>query len=139
MASEMGELGASGSFNIGKPQIKKGDVQDVVNYVWGDNAFLMEIIDPATGEIKEIMVMATWSDNPENFQNNTLLAHFIYIASIRANNMNLTNEDMNNIQKKLGILNKNTLFTDMSTVYKNIKYSKSIVKSVGISFIISAQ
>lgn len=139
MTTEMGEFGASGTLNIGVPQIESGQVQDVVQYVFGNSAILMEIIDKNTGEIKEIMVTAMLSQDPETFRANLMYGFLIYVASIKATNPNLNSGEMQGIQEKLGLHDSNNLLKDMSFSYAGINYSKKSIQKVGIAFTISAQ
>lgn len=141
MATEMGEMGASGMFNMPTPQIQKGNGQDVVQYTFEDGVIFMELIDPNTNEIKEIMITAMLpSGNTDAMRANLMAGLMIYVASLRATNLNLTSNDVQAIQNELG-LNQSVdkWLNATSTSRGNIKYSKQIIPKVGMAFTISAQ
>lgn len=141
MATEMGEMGASGMFNMPTPQIQKGNGQDVVQYTFEDGVIFMELIDPNTNEIKEIMITAMLpSGNTDAMRANLMAGLMLYVASLRATNLNLTSNDVQAIQNELG-LNQSVdkWLNATSTSRGNIKYSKQIIPKVGMAFTISAQ
>ena len=141
MATEMGQMGASGMFNMPAPQIQKGNGQDVVQYTFEDGVIFMELIDPTTNEIKEIMITSMLpSDNTDAMRANLLAGLMMYVASLRATNLNLTSNDVQAIQNELG-LNQSVdkWVTATSTSRGNIKYAKQIAPKVGLAFTISAQ
>lgn len=141
MATEMGQMGASGMFNMPTPQIQKGNGQDVVQYKFEDGVIFMELIDPSTNEIKEIMITAMLpSDNTDAMRANLMAGLMLYIASLRATNLNLTSNDVQAIQNELGLNQPvDKWLQATSTARGNIRYSKQIVPKVGMAFTISAQ
>ena len=137
----MGQIGASGMFNMPAPQIQKGNGQDVVQYTFEDGVIFMELINPTTNEIKEIMITSMLpSDNNDAMRANLMAGLMMYVASLRATNLNLTSNDVQAIQNELG-LNQSVdkWLTATATSRGNIKYAKQIAQKVGLAFTISAQ
>lgn len=132
------DLGVGGLFNIGEPQIQNGSVQDAARYIFNDRLAMLEAINKETGNIQELTVLVSPSQNVEQFRADLMSTIAIYSAAVKATNPNLTIEDVATIQEKLGLNKPITEWVnDSSTIYDGRKYVKQLIKGVGFSFIIS--
>lgn len=134
MHNYSGELGATGMFDIGEPSIQKGNGQDVVQYVNNDlNLIIMELIDPVTGEIKEVSVTSTVAGKDgQTIQASLLSAIMVYVATIKSVD---PSADAAEIQEKLGMTQSvDKWVTDTETSSNGVRYFKKVIKGVGLGF-----
>ena len=131
-------FGIGGIFDIGEPQIQNGSVQDATRYIFNDNLAMIEAISKENGNIKELTVLVSPSQDVDKFRLDLMSAVAIYATAIKATNSDLTLDDVAIIQDRLG-MSKNIAewVNDSSTNYNNRRYVKQVIKGIGISFIIT--
>ena len=134
MHNDGGELGATGMFDIGEPVVKKGNGQDVVQYVNNDlNLIIQQHIDPISGEIKEVFITSTIAGKDgQTIQASLLAAVMVHVATIKSVD---PSADAAAIQEALGMTQSpDKWIADTATSSNGIKYYKKVVKGVGLAF-----
>lgn len=143
MHTDIGEMGASGAFDIGSPQIQPGTKRDFVKYSYnGFNVTLTEYVDKNTGAIQEIAILVPINNDTgkDAVLADMTAAILIFTASIEATDVSFKEGDAADIYEKLGMnLPAEEWVKNTETSRKGMKYSKKVIPKTGFEFSIVAE